>query len=64
MTTDDRKKLRALAKLLLETSAAIDRVYLDANYPQLREASTSAFRASQECTDAVLEDEQSKGKVA
>ena len=56
MNLDDRIKLRAIAKLCREASDAIDKV--EADYPQLREASASAFRAGQCCVDAVLEDEQ------
>ena len=57
MNLDDRKKLRALAKLLREASDAI-RSVPDVPGDQLREAQSHAFRAAQYCTDAVLEDEQ------
>ena len=56
MNLDDRIKLCAIAKLCREASDAIDKV--EADYPQLREASASAFHAGQCCVDAVLEDEQ------
>lgn len=62
MNRDDRVKLRALAKLSLEASAALEK-YEDV--PQLRDASVYLFRAAQSCTDAVLEDEsKEKGRVA